>query len=312
MRNIKETCDSELQTKNEKMRLSAHIKIWIFLLTLTMQTNLIFAQGSKIFENLSLHSNILNMERKFSIYLPAGYDKNDRDYPVLYLLHGGGGNHITWVQSGEVQFIADKTIAQGAAIPMIIVMPNARDKIKGYYNYIKDGFDYEDFFFEELIPYIEKNYRCRTKSRYRAIAGQSMGGGGTLFYALHHPKIFSAAALLSAVTGSWSKQDLRAKLKRKKIDNVSNEQFNAYYKKYSIKVKLSLCGGIQVRTPAAKILYQASIGRKQKQLSMLYNPATKSMDPLVCEGCADSTFNIHFCDHLHILCPACSASCPAC
>jgi hypothetical protein len=92
-------------------------------------------------------------------------------------------------------------------------------------------------------------------------------------------------------------------LERKKAD---------LYKKYSIKVKLSLCGGIQVRTPAAKILYQASIGRKQKQLSMLYNPATKSMDPLVCEGCGDSTFNIQFCDYLHILCPACSASCPAC
>jgi hypothetical protein len=92
-------------------------------------------------------------------------------------------------------------------------------------------------------------------------------------------------------------------LERKKAD---------LFKKYSIRVKLGLCAGIQIRTPAVKILYQTSIGKKQKQLSMIYNPATKSMDPLVCDGCGDSTFNIRFCDHLHILCPACNAKCPAC
>ena len=92
-------------------------------------------------------------------------------------------------------------------------------------------------------------------------------------------------------------------LERKKAD---------LFKKYSIRVKLKLCGGIQIRTPAVKILYQTSFGRKQKQLSMIYNPVTKSMDPLVCDGCGDSTFNIRFCDSLHILCPACSANCPAC
>jgi enterochelin esterase-like enzyme len=221
------------------MKLPTQMKIWIFLLALTIQNNLISAQGSKIFEKLSVHSNILNMERKFSIYLPAGYDQNDRDYPVLYLLHGSGGDQITWVQSGEVQCLADKVIAQGAATPMIIVMPNARDKIKGYFNHIKEGFNYEDFFLKELIPYIEKNYRCRTKRRYRAIAGQSMGGGGTVFYALHHPKMFSAVAPLSAVTGSWSKQELKSKLERKKIENVSDEQFNVYYKKYNINEVLS-------------------------------------------------------------------------
>ena len=92
-------------------------------------------------------------------------------------------------------------------------------------------------------------------------------------------------------------------LERKKAD---------LFKKYSIRVKLKLCGGIQIRTPAVKILYQTSVGRKQKQLSMIYNPVTKSMDPLVCDGCGDSTFNIRFCDRLHILCPACSTKCPAC
>jgi hypothetical protein len=84
------------------------------------------------------------------------------------------------------------------------------------------------------------------------------------------------------------------------------------FKKYSIRLTLRLCGAIQIRTPAVKILYQTSFGRKERQFSMIYNPTTKSMDPLVCEGCGDSTFSIRLCDHLHILCPACSGKCPAC
>jgi hypothetical protein len=92
-------------------------------------------------------------------------------------------------------------------------------------------------------------------------------------------------------------------LERKKAD---------LFKKYSIRVKLGLCGGIQIHTPAIKVLYQISFGRKHKQLSLIFNPVSKSMDPLVCDGCGDSTFNIRFCDHLHALCPACSAKCPAC
>ncbi len=92
-------------------------------------------------------------------------------------------------------------------------------------------------------------------------------------------------------------------LERKKAD---------LYKKYSIRARLELCGGMQIRTPAVKILYRISVGRKQKQLSMIYNPVSKSMDPLVCDGCGNSTFNIRFCNHLHVLCPACATNCPVC
>ncbi|MDZ7633484.1 MAG: alpha/beta hydrolase-fold protein [Bacteroidales bacterium] len=68
---------------------------------------------------------------------------------------------------------------------------------------------------------MKRTYRVRTKSRFRAVAGQSMGGGGTIFYALHHPEMFSAAAPLSAVTESWYKDDLTAKLQRNSIDGYS-------------------------------------------------------------------------------------------
>jgi enterochelin esterase-like enzyme len=197
------------------------------------------SQESQVLEGLSFHSSILNMDRTFSIYLPAGYNENNRSYPVLYLFHGGGGDHSTWIQSGEVQSIADKTISEGRATPMIIVMPNAKEKVKGYYNFILGGFNYEDFFFQELIPHIEENFRVRSKSRFRAVAGQSMGGGGTIFYALHHPELFSAAAPISAVTESWDRNDLTAKLQRNNIEGYSEEQFESYYRTYSIPEILS-------------------------------------------------------------------------
>jgi len=103
--------------------------------------------------------------------------------------------------------------------------------------------------------------------------------------------------------------------RREKIDLIPEElerKKEDLFKKYSIRVKFTLCGGIWIRTPAVKILYEASVGRKQRQLSLIYNPATKSMDPVVCEGCGESTFFVRFCDRLHLLCPACSGTCPAC
>jgi hypothetical protein len=84
------------------------------------------------------------------------------------------------------------------------------------------------------------------------------------------------------------------------------------FKKYSIRVNIKLCGAMRIRTPAVKILYRVSVGKKQLRLSMIYNPANKSLDPQVCRGCGISTFSVHFCCHLHLLCPNCSAECPVC
>lgn len=83
-------------------------------------------------------------------------------------------------------------------------------------------------------------------------------------------------------------------------------------KKYSIRVNIKLCGAMLIRTPAVKVLYRVSVGRKQQRLSMIYNPANKSLDPQVCRGCGLSTFSVHFCRHLHLLCPNCKEQCPVC
>ena len=142
----------------------------MFLLILTFPF-LSTAQSSKVFDNLSMKSEILKMERKYAIYLPPGYETSNRSYPVLYLLHGSGDDQTGWVQFGEVQFIADKTLLEGTATAMIVVMPDANTGQRGYFNNVKGDWRYEDFFFQEFMPFIEKTYRIRAEKRYRAISG---------------------------------------------------------------------------------------------------------------------------------------------
>lgn len=203
-----------------------------FLFALILLPSLLFAQGGKVYDNLSLKSKILNMDRKFAIYLPPGYETSQRSYPVLYLLHGAGDDQTGWVQFGEVLHIADKAISQGISTEMIIVMPDANTTRRGYFNSIKGDWRYEDFFFQELIPYVEKTWRTKTEKRYRAISGLSMGGGGTLMYAMHHPELFIAACPLSASTGPLTLEDMRKNVSRDN-PNISEAELTAYYNRHS-------------------------------------------------------------------------------
>ena len=209
-----------------------------FLLTaavLLLAANLLFAQSGKVFDNLSLPSKILKGDRKFAIYLPPDYETSQRTYPVLYLLHGAGDDQTGWVQFGEVQQIAEKAFSEGKATPMIIVMPDANTGQRGYANDVRNEWRYEDFFFQELMPYVEKMYRIKTEKRFRAVAGLSMGGGGSFTYALHHPELFSSACPLSAATGPLTLDDTKAQLKRSKPDiTYTDAEVEAYYKRQSV------------------------------------------------------------------------------
>ena len=204
-----------------------------FLFILLFVATSLFAQTGKVFDNLSMNSKLLKSERKYAIYLPADYETSERSYPVLYLLHGAGDDQTGWVQFGEVLHIADKAIAEGKATPMIIVMPDANTGQRGYFNSVKEDWPYEDFFFEEFLPYIENTYRIKKEKRYRAIAGLSMGGGGTFMYALHHPELFSSACPLSAATGPASLEDSRAYLSRRTPTDLNDSQIKTYFEKYS-------------------------------------------------------------------------------
>lgn len=202
-----------------------------FLLLLFLPL-LSFTQGSKVVDNLSLRSKILNMDRKYAIYLPPDYETSQRSYPVLYLLHGGGDDQTGWVQFGEVQHIADKAIREGIATAMIIIMPDANTGRRGYFNDVKGDWRYEDFFFQELMPFIEKTYRIKTEKRYRAIAGLSMGGGGSFMYALHRPDLFSAACPLSAATGPITQEDAKTFLSRNN-PGMPDSTIARYYRQHS-------------------------------------------------------------------------------
>jgi len=193
----------------------------------------LMSQSGKVFDNLTMDSKILKMERKFAIYLPPGYEQSERSYPVLYLLHGGGDDQTGWVQFGEVLHITDKAVNEGRATPMIIVMPDANTGQRGYFNDPTNEWRYEDFFFEELLPYVESTYRIKGDKRYRAVAGLSMGGGGSFMYALHHPELFSSACPLSASCGPLSLEDMEKWMERRGQKKGNKEQMEEYYKQHS-------------------------------------------------------------------------------
>ena len=206
----------------------------LFVLFISTIPSLLVAQTGKVLDNLSMHSTLLKMDRKYAIYLPPDYETSHRSYPVLYLLHGMGDDQTGWVQFGEVLHIADKAILSGAATPMIIVMPDANTGKCGYVNDIKGDWLYEDFFFGEFIPLIEKTYRIRAEKMYRAVAGLSMGGEGTFIYALHHPELFSAACPLSAPTGTETIGEFENYWLLESAEGFSKEELKAYFERYSI------------------------------------------------------------------------------
>jgi len=202
-----------------------------FILTLT---STLIAQTGKVYDNLSMPSKILKMDRKYAIYLPPDYATSDRSYPVLYLLHGAGDDQTGWVQFGEVLNITDEAIKTNLATAMIIVMPDGNTGKRGYVNDVKGEWRYEDFFFQEFMPYIEKTYRIKADKRYRAIAGLSMGGEGTFIYALHHPELFSAACPLSAATGPASIDELKNYRLWAGVEGITDADKESYFKKYSV------------------------------------------------------------------------------
>ncbi len=197
------------------------------------------AQSGRVLDAEIMTSKILESERKYAVYLPPDYETSERSYPVLYLLHGAGDDQTGWVQFGEVLRITDKAILEGTATPMIIIMPDANTGVRGYYNDISGEWRYEDFFFDELMPYVEKKYRIKGEKRYRAVAGLSMGGGGSFIYALHRPDLFSSACPLSAWVGFLTIEEYKERgLPRDAT--YTEEEIKAYFERYNALSQLNL------------------------------------------------------------------------
>lgn len=157
-------------------------------------------------EHCSMNSDILGVNKDFSVYLPAGYEEGDRRYPVLYLFHPGGGTHEIWISSGQLPQIADDAIRSGMIQPMIIVIPDASGegefhlgKHLGFFSV--PGWDYESYFHKELIPLIDSTYRTFADKSHRAVAGVSMGGEAAIAYAQKYPTFYSTSASISGLLG---------------------------------------------------------------------------------------------------------------
>ncbi len=173
------------------------IKKFIFVISPALFSTIAFTQPTgKVLEEETIKSNVLGRNVKYTVYLPADYDVSQRSYPVVYLLHGFTDDNTGWLQFGEINRYADKAIADGTIPPMIIIMPNGDSS--WFINSYDGKENYEDFFIKEFMPFVEKKYHIKAEKKYRGIAGLSMGGYGTLIYALKHPDLFAAAAPLSA------------------------------------------------------------------------------------------------------------------
>ena len=156
--------------------------------------------------NDTIKSEILKSDIPLCVYLTDGFNHDkEQQYPILYLLHGLTDNERAWTDKGQMERVADDLMRSGESRKMVIVMPCAggQDIHKvwnGYFN--MPGWNYEDFFFTELMPMVEQKYRAKGGREWRAIAGLSMGGGGSVNYALRHHEDFCACYAMSAWLGS--------------------------------------------------------------------------------------------------------------
>lgn len=154
-------------------------------------------------EHLYFHSEILDFDKNFTVYLPKSYKTDtDRKYPVAYMLHGANENDWEWanIPTSMINEVITKSTADGMACEMIIVCPNATEGTMGYFN--REGWNYENYFFNELIPFIESHYRVIADKGHRAIGGLSMGGGGSFMYGMTHPEMFSSVYAISGAVPS--------------------------------------------------------------------------------------------------------------
>lgn len=157
--------------------------------------------------------------RRLTVYTPAGYEDSKEKYPVLYLLHGSGGDEDAWGDLGRTVQILDNLIAEGKAKPMIVVMPNGV-----YYNSSAPGYTVNMFqptllnsrsdstkeieeSFPDVIKFVESHYRVMKGKNYRAVAGLSMGGRQSCALSLAHPDTFAYVGMFSGVVPPSSPED---------------------------------------------------------------------------------------------------------
>lgn len=176
-----------------------------------MDQNVAHGKVEKVWYPSSFSSNM--KQRRMFVYLPSGYSAGSARFPVLYLLHGTGGDETSWCDMGRMAQIMDNMIALGRCQPMIVVMPNCMadlDAAPGESPYMQGEASRssvsswmgrtEAAFPDEIVGYVEKNYRVIADKQHRAIAGLSMGGMHTMAIAANNPDMFDYVGLFSPQT----------------------------------------------------------------------------------------------------------------
>lgn len=198
-------------------------KLFTILTLLVLSVAVQAQQHGRIFDDKIFKSEILGKDVNYTIYLPPDYETSSRTYPVLFLLHGYSDDHTGWMHYGEMNRIADGLINEGQIASLIIVVADA--KKTWYVNNFADTERFEDMYITEFIPYIEKTYRARANKLGRAIGGLSMGGYGSLLYALKYPDMFSVCVAMSAAI--FTDEELVSRI-------TSQEQSYGYENLYGI------------------------------------------------------------------------------
>ncbi len=187
----------------------------------------------------------LGMDRRISIYTPPGYENSNQKYPVLYLLHGAGGDENAWLELGRTAQIMDNLIAAGKAKPMIVVMPNGNVVQDAAPGEGKDGFYKPQFMvpktmdgtyeagFKDIINFVEANYRVIGDKKHRAIAGLSMGGFHSMHISRYYANTFDYIGLFSAAI--MPREDATAKV-YSNIDETLRTQMDNGYELYWIAI----------------------------------------------------------------------------
>jgi enterochelin esterase-like enzyme len=143
------------------------------------------------------YSTVINNWRQFYMYTPPGYDENyNEKYPVLYILHGGGEDQRGWATQGKTDLIIDNLIAEKKAVSMIVVMVDGNMPLNPFGEEVLKEFEAE--LKQCVIPFVEKNYRVKTDSKNRALAGLSMGGIQTLYVGINNTDLFSCLGVFSS------------------------------------------------------------------------------------------------------------------
>jgi alpha-L-arabinofuranosidase len=162
-------------------------------------------------EMIEYDSKSVGTKRKMQVYTPPGYSK-DKKYPVLYLLHGIGGDETEWQRFASPNLVLDNLLADGKIAPMIVVMPNGRaqenDRATGGGNAMAAFAAFEQDLLKDVIPTIEARYSAEPDREHRALAGLSMGGGQSLNFGLAHLDTFAWIGAFSAAPNTKRPEQL--------------------------------------------------------------------------------------------------------